>query len=114
MNQIPINNEGDDESSNPQPTPEKGVVQGNKTIQQLEAALRELLERVTESQDHTWKSSTVETKEIGREKSKHPFSPHILAKELPKKFRYLVEIEPYDGTTDPKHHLDAFKTRCYS
>ncbi|MED6198508.1 hypothetical protein PIB30_066972 [Stylosanthes scabra] len=35
----------------------------------------------------------------------------MLAKELPKKFRYPVEIEPYDGTTDPKHHLDAFENR---
>ncbi|MED6223707.1 hypothetical protein PIB30_076699 [Stylosanthes scabra] len=58
-----------------------------------------------------WKLSTVATKTPRKEKIKHPFSSHILAEELPKKFRYPVEIEPYDGTTDPKHHLDAFKNR---
>ncbi|MED6184316.1 hypothetical protein PIB30_046257 [Stylosanthes scabra] len=45
--EIPINNEEGDESSQPQPTPEKEVNQRNQTIQQLEAALRELLERQT-------------------------------------------------------------------
>ncbi|MED6197395.1 hypothetical protein PIB30_056098 [Stylosanthes scabra] len=160
----PINNEGAGENSYPQPTPEKEIDQRDQTIQQLEAALRELLERQTreaviateavkraeelakkqqaildeaektekdrqeklssrvptlvdncsktaESKDHTWKLSTVVTKVPGREKSKHSFSSHILAEELPKKFRYPVEIEPYSGTTDPKHHLDAFENR---
>ncbi|MED6172812.1 hypothetical protein PIB30_053405 [Stylosanthes scabra] len=165
--EIPLHNEGAADSSNPQPTPEKKIDQRNQTIQQLEAALRELLERqtreaalaseavkraeelakkqqaildeaekrekdrmekleklnsktqtvadhsskTTESKDHTWRPSTVVTKALGREKSKHPFSSHILAEELPKKFRYPMEIEPYDGTTDPKHHLDAFENR---
>ncbi|MED6183453.1 hypothetical protein PIB30_038055, partial [Stylosanthes scabra] len=54
-----------------------------------------------ESKDQTWKPSAVVTKLPGREKSKHPFSPHILAEELPKKFRYPIKIEPHDGTTDP-------------
>ncbi|MED6127150.1 hypothetical protein PIB30_085353 [Stylosanthes scabra] len=45
--EIPINNEEVGESSHPQPTPEKEVDQRNQTIQQLEAALRELLERQT-------------------------------------------------------------------
>ncbi|MED6221666.1 hypothetical protein PIB30_056971 [Stylosanthes scabra] len=65
--------------------------------------------KTVESKDHTWKLSTVVTKEPGGEKSKHPFSPHILAEDLPKKFRNPAEIELYDGTTDPKHHLDAFE-----
>ncbi|MED6187782.1 hypothetical protein PIB30_079762 [Stylosanthes scabra] len=148
--EIPIVNEGADESSNPQLTPEKEVDQRDQTVRQLEAALRELLERQTreaanaseavkraeelarkqqaildeaerkekdrqeklngraptlvdnnsktaESKDHTWKPFTMVTKILGREKSKHPFSPHILAEELPKNFRYPVEIEPYDG-----------------
>ncbi|MED6111938.1 hypothetical protein PIB30_056975 [Stylosanthes scabra] len=67
--------------------------------------------KTAESKDHTWKPSTVVMKVPGREKSKHPFSSHILAEELPKKFRYPMEIEPYNGTTDPKHHLDAFENR---
>ncbi|MED6166695.1 hypothetical protein PIB30_111856 [Stylosanthes scabra] len=67
--------------------------------------------RTAESQDRTWKASTVVTRAPGREKGRHPFSPRILAEEIPKKFRYPVEIEPYDGTTDPKHHLDAFENR---
>ncbi|MED6147750.1 hypothetical protein PIB30_046618 [Stylosanthes scabra] len=45
--EIPLNNEGAADSSNPQPTPEKEVDQRNQTIQQLEVALRELLERQT-------------------------------------------------------------------
>ncbi|MED6224822.1 hypothetical protein PIB30_087810, partial [Stylosanthes scabra] len=52
--------------------------------------------KTAESKDHTWRPSTVMTKAPGREKNKHPFSSHILAEKLPKKFRYPVEIEPYD------------------
>ncbi|MED6175227.1 hypothetical protein PIB30_076445 [Stylosanthes scabra] len=164
VEEIPINNEGGGKNSQPLPTLEKGIDQGNQTIQQLEAALRELLERQTreaaiateavrraeelakkqqaildeaekrekdrlerlngkipipvddnswivDSQDRRWKPSTVTTKATGREKSKNPFSLDILAEELPKKFRYPAEIEPYNGTTDPKHHLDAFENR---
>ncbi|MED6152895.1 hypothetical protein PIB30_096307 [Stylosanthes scabra] len=50
--------------------------------------------KTAESKDHTWRPSTVVTKAPGRDKSKHPFSSHILAEEIPKKFRYPVEIEP--------------------
>ncbi|MED6224179.1 hypothetical protein PIB30_081418 [Stylosanthes scabra] len=46
MEEIPLH-EGAADSSNPQPTLEKEVDQRNQTIQQLEAALRELLERQT-------------------------------------------------------------------
>ncbi|MED6209374.1 hypothetical protein PIB30_054029 [Stylosanthes scabra] len=119
------------------------IDQRNNTIQQLEAALRELLERQTreaalaseavrraeelarkqqaildeaekrekdrlekleklnsktqtaadhssktaESRDRTWKPSTVITRAPRREGNKHPFSAHILAEEIPKKFR---------------------------
>ncbi|MED6123132.1 hypothetical protein PIB30_046391 [Stylosanthes scabra] len=45
--EIPIVNEGASESSNPQPTPEKEVDQRDQTVRQLEAPLRELLERQT-------------------------------------------------------------------
>ncbi|MED6212071.1 hypothetical protein PIB30_079716 [Stylosanthes scabra] len=169
MEEIPLH-EGAADSSNPQPTPEKEVDKRNHIIQQLEAALRELLERQTreaalasevvkraeelakrqqaildeaekrekdrleklkklnsktqtvadqnsktaESKDRTWRPSTVITRAPEREGSRHPFSSHILAEELPKKFRYPVEIEPYDGTTDPKHNSDAFENRMPS
>ncbi|MED6184363.1 hypothetical protein PIB30_046703 [Stylosanthes scabra] len=135
--EIPINNKGAGESSHPQPTSEKEIDQRDQTIRQLEATLRELLERqtreaamameavkraeelarkqqtildeaekrekdrqektngkaptlmindskTTELKDHTWKPATVVTKIPGREKSKHPFSPHILPEELHK------------------------------
>ncbi|MED6175208.1 hypothetical protein PIB30_076262, partial [Stylosanthes scabra] len=45
MKEIPLH-EGDN-SSNPLPSSEKEIDQRNNTIQQLEAALRELLERQT-------------------------------------------------------------------
>ncbi|MED6203479.1 hypothetical protein PIB30_115858, partial [Stylosanthes scabra] len=45
MEEIPAD-EGTAES-NPLPTPEKGIDQRNNTVHQLEAALRELLERQT-------------------------------------------------------------------
>ncbi|MED6186436.1 hypothetical protein PIB30_066709 [Stylosanthes scabra] len=47
MEEIPINNEGASESSHPQLTPKKEIDQRDQTIQQLEAALRELLEKQT-------------------------------------------------------------------
>ncbi|MED6189094.1 hypothetical protein PIB30_092394 [Stylosanthes scabra] len=165
MEEIPLND--GDNTGNPLSTPEKEIDQRNNTIQQLEAALREFLERQTreaalaseairrveelarkqqaildeaekrekdrlekleklnsktqtaadhssktaESKDRKWRPSTVITRAPGREGNKHPFSAHILAEEIPKKFRYPVEIEQYDGTTDAKHHLDAFENR---
>ncbi|MED6140761.1 hypothetical protein PIB30_096549 [Stylosanthes scabra] len=48
MDEIPTHNEGTGETSNPQPTPEKEIDQRNQTIQQLEAALKELLEKQTQ------------------------------------------------------------------
>ncbi|MED6168233.1 hypothetical protein PIB30_010014 [Stylosanthes scabra] len=157
-----LNNEGADDNI-PQFTPEKGVIPPNQSIQQMETALRELLERQTreaeiateamkraeamaaeqqallekaekrdqelkeklrnrltytdedegvgDSRSHTWKPSVVAGNPPAKENSKHPFSLAILSEELPKKFKYLMDMEPYDGSSDPKHHLDAFDNR---
>ncbi|MED6122911.1 hypothetical protein PIB30_044345 [Stylosanthes scabra] len=42
--------------------------------------------KTLESKDHTWKPPTVVTKAPEKEKSKHPFSSHILVEQLPKTF----------------------------
>ncbi|MED6111225.1 hypothetical protein PIB30_050559 [Stylosanthes scabra] len=47
MVDIQLNNEGADDSV-PQFTPEKGITPNNQSIQQIETALRELLERQTQ------------------------------------------------------------------
>ncbi|MED6180484.1 hypothetical protein PIB30_010699 [Stylosanthes scabra] len=157
-----LNNEGADDSI-PQFTPEKGVIPKNQSIQQMETALRELLERQTreaeiateamkraeamaakqqalleeaekrdqdlkeklrnrltytdedegvgDSRSRTWKPSVVVGNPPAKENSKHPFSLAVLSEELPKKFKYPTDMEPYDGSNDPKHHLDAFDNR---
>ncbi|MED6125268.1 hypothetical protein PIB30_067036 [Stylosanthes scabra] len=64
-----------------------------------------------DSRSRTWKPSTMIGKSPAKENSKHPFSLEILSEELPKKFKYPVDMEPYDGTSDPKHHLDVFHNR---
>ncbi|MED6183627.1 hypothetical protein PIB30_039467 [Stylosanthes scabra] len=46
-----------------------------------------------------------------KENNKHPFSLAILSEKLPKKFKYPVDMEPYNGSSDPKHHLDVFDNR---
>ncbi|MED6163608.1 hypothetical protein PIB30_081643 [Stylosanthes scabra] len=67
--------------------------------------------------DDTWrpcranKETSLTTNLAKKDKDRHSFSPQILAKELPKKFRCPTEMEPYDGITDPQHHLDAFWNR---
>ncbi|MED6144776.1 hypothetical protein PIB30_018624 [Stylosanthes scabra] len=143
------NNDVVDESI-PQPTSEKGIIPSDQNIQQMEIALRELLERQTrdlkiaaeamkraeamaakqqalleeaEKRDqelkeklrnrltYTWKPSVVVGNPPAKENSKHPFSLAILSEELPKKFKYPTDMEPYVGSSDPKHHLDAFDNR---
>ncbi|MED6194589.1 hypothetical protein PIB30_029967 [Stylosanthes scabra] len=64
-----------------------------------------------DSRSRTWKPSVVIGNPPAKENSKHPFSLTILSEELPKKFKYPVDMEPYDGTSDPKHHLDVFDNR---
>ncbi|MED6164430.1 hypothetical protein PIB30_089999 [Stylosanthes scabra] len=147
----------------PQSTPEKGVVPSDQNIQQLEAALKELLEKqtrdaevvaeamrraeamaarqqvlleeaekrdrelkerlrnrltysdddevVADSRSRTWKPSAVAGSPPTKESNKHPFALAILSEELPKKFKYPTDMEPYDGSSDLKHHLDAFDNR---
>ncbi|MED6179247.1 hypothetical protein PIB30_115337, partial [Stylosanthes scabra] len=68
-------------------------------------------EREADSRSRTWKPSVVSGNPSARENSKHPFSLAILSEELPKKFKYPTDMEPYDGSSDPKHHLDAFDNR---
>ncbi|MED6168728.1 hypothetical protein PIB30_014191 [Stylosanthes scabra] len=110
--------------SSPDPnTPLKEMNPSIQNVQQLETPLRELLERQTrdaeiasdvmkradegdetgDSRSRTWKPSTVIGKPPAKENSKHPFSLEILSEE--------VDKEPYDGTSDPKHHLDVFDNR---
>ncbi|MED6192383.1 hypothetical protein PIB30_009461, partial [Stylosanthes scabra] len=112
--------------SSPDPnTPLKEMNPSMQNVQQLETPLRELLERQTreaeiasdamkradegdetgDSRSRTWKPSTMIGKPPAKENSKHPFSLEILSEELPTKFECPVDKEPYDGTSDPKHHL---------
>ncbi|MED6195208.1 hypothetical protein PIB30_035818 [Stylosanthes scabra] len=68
-------------------------------------------EGVGDSRSRTWKPSTVAGNPPAKENDKHPFSLAILSEELPKKFKYPVDMEPYDGISDLKHHLDVFDNR---
>ncbi|MED6223760.1 hypothetical protein PIB30_077215 [Stylosanthes scabra] len=126
MVNIQEDNERTGKSSPDLNTPLKEMNPSN--AQQLETALRELLKRQTreveiasdtmkkadegdetgDSRSRTWKPSIVIGKPPAKENSKHPFSLETLSEELPKKFKYPVDMEPYDGTNDPKHHLDVF------
>ncbi|MED6205590.1 hypothetical protein PIB30_018945 [Stylosanthes scabra] len=148
-----LNNDVMDESIL-QPTPEKGVIPSDQNIQQMEIALKELLERQTrdaeiaaeamkraeamaarqqalleeaERRDQEFKQklqnkpsatdedegkpSVVVGNQPARENNKHPFSLAILSEELPNKIKYPTDMELYDGSSDPKHHLDAFDNR---
>ncbi|MED6179569.1 hypothetical protein PIB30_001861 [Stylosanthes scabra] len=85
--------------------------------QELKEKLRNRLtytdedEGVGDSRSRTWKPSVVVGNPPAKENNKHPFSLAILSEELPKKFKYPTDMEPYDGSSDPKHHLDAFDNR---
>ncbi|MED6111358.1 hypothetical protein PIB30_051608 [Stylosanthes scabra] len=161
MVDVQHNNEDNEEVSMPLNTPVKGMIPTNQTLQELEDALKGLLDRqiqeaaiaaearkraeemankqqalleetekrekewqerfhnrppatdedtsrTADSQVHTWKPSVVIGNQPLKENNKHPFTSAILAEELPKKFKYPVDMEPYDGRSDPKHHLDVF------
>ncbi|MED6124347.1 hypothetical protein PIB30_058164 [Stylosanthes scabra] len=128
--EIPINNEGGGENNHPRLTPEKEVDQRNQTIQQLETALRELLERQTreaviaseavkKAKELAKKQQAVldevERREKDRQEKMSSRVPTMMDHDSKtaesKDHTYPVEIEPHDGTTDPKHHLDAFENR---
>ncbi|MED6146866.1 hypothetical protein PIB30_038620 [Stylosanthes scabra] len=64
-----------------------------------------------ESRSRTWKPSTVIGKPPEKENNKHPSTLEVLSEELPMKFKYPMDKEPYDGTSDPKHYLDTFNNR---
>ena len=40
-----------------------------------------------------------------------PFSDYIMGVQLPKGFKPPSDLEPYDGSTNPQEHMDAFKSR---
>ncbi|MED6205427.1 hypothetical protein PIB30_017460 [Stylosanthes scabra] len=88
--------------------------EAEKREQELKQKLQNMLsfidedEGVGDSRSHTWKPSTVAGNPPVKENNKHPFSLAILSKELPKKFKCLMDMEPYDRTSDPKHHPDVF------
>ncbi|MED6171929.1 hypothetical protein PIB30_045471 [Stylosanthes scabra] len=91
--------------------------EAEKRDQELKEKLRNRLSYIDEdkgvadSRSRTWKLSVVAGNPPAKENSKHPFSLTILSEELPKKFKYPPDMEPYDGSNDPKHHLDAFDNR---
>ncbi|MED6118297.1 hypothetical protein PIB30_001529 [Stylosanthes scabra] len=91
--------------------------EAEKRDQELKEKLRNRLtysdddEVVADSRSRTWKPSIVAGSPPARENNKHPFSLAILSEELPKKFKYPTDMEPYDGSSDPKHHLEAFDNR---
>ena len=40
-----------------------------------------------------------------------PFVDYVMSVKLPKGFKPPTDMEPYDGSTDPQEHMDAFKSR---
>ena len=40
-----------------------------------------------------------------------PFSEYIMSVKLPRRFKPSTDMEPYDGSSDPQEHMDAFKSR---
>ncbi|MED6124226.1 hypothetical protein PIB30_057071 [Stylosanthes scabra] len=90
--------------------------EAKKRDQELKEKLRNRLtytdddEGVGDSSSRTWKPSVVVGNPPAKENNKHPFSLAILSEELLKKFKYPTDMEPYDGSSDPKHHLDALTT----
>ncbi|MED6119936.1 hypothetical protein PIB30_016315 [Stylosanthes scabra] len=123
-----LNNEGADESIS-QFTPEKGIIPPNQNIQQMETALRELLERQTREaeiateamkraeamaakQQALLEEAEKRDQELRQKlQNKLSYIDESEGLELPKKFKYPTDMEPYDGSSDPKHHLDAFDNR---
>jgi hypothetical protein len=39
----------------------------------------------------------------------NPFVPAIMNFEMSAKFKFAVQIDPYDGTTDPQDHIEIFQ-----
>ncbi|MED6181101.1 hypothetical protein PIB30_016439 [Stylosanthes scabra] len=91
--------------------------EAEKSDQELKQKLQNRLsyidkdEGVADSRSRTWKPSVVAGNPPAKENSKHPFSLAILLEELPKEFKYPTDMEPYNGSSDPKHHPNAFDNR---
>ncbi|KAL4327921.1 hypothetical protein AHAS_Ahas13G0148400 [Arachis hypogaea] len=45
-------------------------------------------------------------------KDKDPFTKEIMKAKVPKDFK-APDMTPYDGTSDPSHHLSNFRSRMY-
>ena len=39
----------------------------------------------------------------------NPFTPAIMNFDMPANFKFAVQINPYDGTTDPQDHVEIFQ-----
>jgi hypothetical protein len=39
----------------------------------------------------------------------NPFVPTIMNFEMLENFKFAVQIDPYDGTTDPQDHIEIFQ-----
>jgi hypothetical protein len=39
----------------------------------------------------------------------NPFVPAIMNFEMPENFKFPVQIDPYDGTTEPQDHIEIFQ-----
>jgi hypothetical protein len=39
----------------------------------------------------------------------NPFVPAIMNFEMPANFKFVVHIDPYNGTTDPQDHVEIFQ-----
>jgi hypothetical protein len=44
--------------------------------------------------------------DVGIEGCHNPFTPAIMNFDMPANFKFAVQIDPYDGTTDPKDHVE--------
>jgi hypothetical protein len=47
--------------------------------------------------------------DIGIDGCDNPFIPAIMNFDMPANFKFAVQIDPYDGTTDPQDHVEIFQ-----
>ena len=51
----------------------------------------------------------VAEKDIGIEGCHNPFILTIMNFDMPANFKFVVQIDPYDGTTDPQDYVEIFQ-----
>jgi hypothetical protein len=39
----------------------------------------------------------------------NPFTPAIMNFDMPPNFKFAIQINPYDGMTDPQDHVEIFQ-----